>query len=139
MSDEYDRGAPIDREAWAAETSEDDDTTTGGGETDTDTATVSAREADADLLSRFDHEGIVCELGETDGTFYGFVRLPPSIDRLRILWDLDPPGRFGYGPDADGWIGFETPRREGVEPREAAVALAGLAVQVAERARSAPE
>lgn len=140
MSDEYDRGAPIDRESWETESRANDADRTADDGTDEgdEPETVSARDSDTQLLSRFEHEGIACELGGDDGTLCGFVRLPPGVDRLHLLWELDPPGEFGYGPDADGWIGFET-GTDGVEPQEAAVALAGLAKQVAERARSSPE
>lgn len=132
---EFERGSPVDREAWRAEAGEADESA--GSESD---GRVSAADSDAVLLTRFEHEGVVCELGETETALVGFVRLPPAVDRLHLLWEVDPPGRFGYGPDEDGWIGFDTaPADREVSRREAAMALAGLAAQVAERARSRPD
>lgn len=135
--DDYERGAPVDREAWRAEAAERGDDAHDAKQTDD---SVSAVESDARLLGRFDHEGVVCELGECDAGFVGFVRLPASVDRLDLLWAVDPPGAFGYGPDGDGWIGFDTENADReVSQREAAMALAGLAAQVADRARASPE
>lgn len=90
-------------------------------------------------MSAFEHEGYACELGRIGDVFYGFVSVPPELDRLQLLWELDVPGEFSYGPDADGWVGFDTRSvdRE-LDPREAAMAVAGLAAQVADRGRSAP-
>lgn len=115
------RGAPTDRRGeWA----EADDS-------------VSAAGSEAQLVSRFDHQGCACELGLDDERLYGFVRAPADVDRLNLLWELNPPGAFTYGPDDEGWVGFEAP--EGRGPREVGVALAGLAAQVADRGRVAPD
>ena len=104
------------------------------------TPRVSAVDHRAALVTAFEHDGYDCELGRLDGVFYGFVRVPGDHDRLHLMWELDVPGEFGYGPDADGWVGFDTRSvdRE-LSPREAAMALAGLATQVARRSRSVPE
>lgn len=110
------------------------------GHDDGHTAHVSAVDHRARLVTAFEHDGYDCELGRLDGVFYGFVRVPGDHDRLHLMWELDVPGEFGYGPDADGWVGFDTRSvdRE-LSPREAAMALAGLATQVARRSRSVPE
>jgi hypothetical protein len=101
---------------------------------------VSAVDHDAALVTAFEHDGYDCELGRVDDDFFGFVRVPPDHDRLHLMWELDVPGEFGYGPDADGWVGFDTsPVDRELSPREAAMALAGLAAQVAERSRSRPK
>jgi hypothetical protein len=100
---------------------------------------VSAVDHDAALVTAFEHDGYDCELGRVGDDFFGFVRVPPDHDRLHLMWELDVPGEFGYGPDADGWVGFDTrPVDRELSPREAAMALAGLAAQVAERSRSVP-
>ncbi|MFB6244584.1 MAG: hypothetical protein ABEH80_10830 [Halobaculum sp.] len=115
-----------------------------GADTDGDTddsrsPRVSAVDHDATLVSAFEHDGYDCELGRLDETLYGFVRVPGDRDRLKLLWELDVPGEFSYGPDPDGWVGFDTgPVDREVSPREAAMALAGLAAQVNDRSRSAP-
>ncbi len=118
------RGAPADRR--------------GEWDTDDGPASVSAAESDAVRVSQFDHQRCACELGVEDDTLYGFVRVPPDVDRLALLWELDPPGSFTYGPDEAGWVGFEAPS-ENVGPREVGVALAGFAAQIAERSRTAPD
>lgn len=101
---------------------------------------VSAVDHDAALVTAFEHDGYDCELGQVGDDFFGFVRVPPDHDRLHLMWELDVPGEFGYGPDADGWVGFDTsPVDRELSPREAAMALAGLAAQVAERSRSRPK
>lgn len=103
------------------------------------TTRVSASDHPAALVSGFEHEGYDCELGRVDDTFFGFIRVPAETDRLHLLWELDVPGEFSYGPDEDGWVGFDTsPVERDLSSREAAMALAGLAAQVAERSRSAP-
>lgn len=100
---------------------------------------VSAVDHDAALVTAFEHDGYDCELGRVGDDFFGFVRVPPDHDRLHLMWELDVPGEFGYGPDADGWVGFDTrPVDRELTAREAAMALAGLAAQVAERSRSVP-
>jgi len=100
---------------------------------------VSAADHDAALITAFEHDGYDCELGRVGDDFVGFVRVPPDHDRLHLMWELDVPGEFGYGPDADGWVGFDTrPVDRELRPREAAMALAGVAAQVAERSRSRP-
>jgi hypothetical protein len=101
---------------------------------------VSAVDHDAALVTAFEHDGYDCELGQAGDDFFGFVRVPPGHDRLHLMWELDVPGEFGYGPDADGWVGFDTrPVDRELSPREAAMALAGLAAQVADRSRSVPK
>ena len=122
-AESVERGAPADRRGeWDVETDD----------------SVSAVESTAQLLSRFEHQGCPCELGVTDDTLYGFVQLPDGVDELDLLWQLDPPGAFSYGPDEAGWVGFDAPTGT-ASPREVGVALAGLAVQVAERGRVTPE
>jgi hypothetical protein len=111
----------------------------GGGDGAEQSDRVSALDHDAPLVTRFEHDGYDCELGHAGGTFYGFIRVPEETDRLHLLWELDVPGEFSYGPDADGWVGFDTgPVERDLDPREAAMALAGLAAQVGDRSRSAP-
>ena len=128
-TEDVDRGAPADRLGeWGGDAA-------GAA---SDPTPVSARDSDADLLSAFEHEGCRCELGVADDTLYGFLRLPERVDQLNLLWELDPPGEFVYGPDAAGWVGF-TPPTDDASPREVGVALAGLAAQVADRGRDPPE
>jgi len=115
----------------------DEDERQSGGQTAVER--VSAVDHDAALVTAFEHDGYDCELGRVGDDFFGFVRVPPDHDRLHLMWELDVPGEFGYGPDADGWVGFDTrPVDRELSPREAAMALAGLAAQVAERSRSVP-
>lgn len=104
------------------------------------TRRVSAVDHRAALVTAFEHDGYDCELGRLEDVFYGFVRVPGDHDRLHLMWELDVPGEFGYGPDEDGWVGFDTRSADReLSPREAAMALAGLATQVAQRSRSVPE
>ncbi len=115
----------------------DEDERQSGGQTAVER--VSAVDHDAALVTAFEHDGYDCELGRVGDDFFGFVQVPPDHDRLHLMWELDVPGEFGYGPDADGWVGFDTrPVDRELSPREAAMALAGLAAQVAERSRSVP-
>jgi hypothetical protein len=121
------------------------DAARGAGAADGETAVggaadrVSALDHDAVLVTEFSHEGYDCELGRVEDTFFGFIRVPPEIDRLHLLWELDVPGEFSYGPDEAGWVGFDTsPVERDLDPREVAMAVAGLAVQIGERSRFSP-
>lgn len=64
-------------------------------------------------IEQWDSEGIPCAIRPGFASLNGYVRLP---ERLRDWWDdteeasavLDAHMSLTYGPDEDGWIGFDT-------------------------------
>jgi hypothetical protein len=77
-------------------------------------------ERDADGVEHFDHVGIDCKIVKTDmGHWCGYARRPESAEPVRWTSDYDSKhgelldaevdvwGGVTYGPDDDGWVGFD--------------------------------
>ena len=71
-------------------------------------------------VHRFDHAGLECKIVQTDlGHWCGYVRRPESVEPVRWTSDYDSKhdevveaevdvwGGVTYGPDEDGWVGFD--------------------------------
>lgn len=69
---------------------------------------------------RFDHAGLECKILQTDlGHWCGYVRIPDDLGPVRwtsdynskhdevIEAEVDVWGGITYGPDDDGWVGFD--------------------------------
>jgi hypothetical protein len=64
------------------------------------------------LIRTWTHEGIECAMGRSFMVgVNGYVRVPEGIelpyDEYHLI-DLDVHGGVTYGPDKDGWMGFDT-------------------------------
>jgi hypothetical protein len=65
------------------------------------------------LIRTWVHEGIECAMARSPmNGVNGYVRIPKGVELPRDeeygLIDLDVHGGVQYGPDQDGWIGFDT-------------------------------
>jgi hypothetical protein len=71
-------------------------------------------------IDRFSHAGLSCKVVQTDiGHWCGYVRIPESLGPVRwtsdydskhdkvLEADVDVWGGITYGPDDDGWVGFD--------------------------------
>lgn len=71
-------------------------------------------------IDQFEHAGLDCKIVKTDlGHWCGYVRRPGDIEPVRWTSDYDSKhdehldaevdvwGSITYGPDDDGWVGFD--------------------------------
>jgi len=74
----------------------------------------------SDDTERFSHAGLNCEIIQTDmGHWTGYVQTPDDLGPVRWRSDYDSKhdevldaevdvwGSVTYGPDGDGWVGFD--------------------------------
>jgi len=74
----------------------------------------------SDGVERFTHDGLDCKIVKTDmGHWCGYVRRPETVEPVRWRSDYDSKhnevidaevevwGGVTYGPDEDGWVGFD--------------------------------
>jgi hypothetical protein len=55
------------------------------------------------------HAGLACAiLASPMGGWNGYVQLPPGTPRTIGRYSLPTPLELTYGPDPDGWVGFDT-------------------------------
>jgi len=75
---------------------------------------------DATLSNEFRHAGLDCKIVKTSlGHWCGYVRRPEEVEPIRWTSDYDSKhgtvlkaeidvwGGVTYGPDEDGWVGFD--------------------------------
>jgi hypothetical protein len=88
--------------------------------------------ASNDGISEFKHAGLKCKIVRTDmGHWCGYVRVPDEMPPTRWESDYDSKhdeilaaevevwGGVTYGPDGDGWVGFDNAHaRDLVDHRE---------------------
>jgi hypothetical protein len=63
------------------------------------------------FLKAWKHKGVECAMYYSPfGSVNGYVRDPRLLSSSERGWDLDleAPGGITYGPDPEGWIGFDT-------------------------------
>ena len=71
-------------------------------------------------VDRFEHAGLTCKVAKMDlGHWCGYVKRPESVEPVRWTSDYDSKhdellasevdvwGGVTYGPDDDGWVGFD--------------------------------
>jgi len=79
----------------------------------------------SDGFSEFRHAGLDCKIVRTDmGHWCGYVRIPDNTGPVRctsdydiksgehLNADVDVWGGVTYGPDSDGWVGFDDAHSE---------------------------
>lgn len=65
----------------------------------------------SEIVKEWTHHGIDCKIVKIDlGHYCGYVKAPnpDELDMAHGYPDLDAHGGITYGPDNDGWVGFDT-------------------------------